>query len=40
MGLVTIDLNNFDEDNPANIVLVGRLAWCNGFEQCKACRKR
>ena len=43
MGLVTIDHNNinlnddnFDEDDPINIVFVRLIAWCNRFKQSKA----
>ena len=47
MNLVTVDLNNinlvndnFDKDDPTNIVLVTLIAWCNKLKQYKACKKR
>ena len=47
MCLVIIDLNNinfdddnFDEDDPINIVFVRDIAWCNRFKQHKTCKKK
>ena len=47
MGLNTMYLNdinhdndNFDDDDPEAIFLVRLMAWCNRYEQHKACRKR
>ena len=47
MGLVTtgldniaLDDDNFDEDDPPNIVLVRLIAWRNRFKQRKSCKKR
>ena len=47
MGLATIDLNNFnlDDDNydeydHKTIAFFRRIAWCNRFKQCKACKRR
>ena len=37
---IDFDDNNFDKDDPANIVPVRIIAWCDRFKQRKACRKR
>ena len=46
MGLVDVDLNNitlddddFDDDNPETLIYVRFRAWCNGFKQLKVCKK-
>ena len=45
MGLNTIDLNsinfdnnNFNDDDPETIIHVRFMAWCNRFQQRKACK--
>ena len=47
MGLVTIDLHNFnlDDDNYDGydhkaIAFFRRIAWCSRFKQSKACKRR
>ena len=32
--------DNFDEDDPENIVHVKLMAWCNGYKQRKTCKRK
>ena len=39
MGILNIDLNNINLDNPDTIIFVRLLAWHIKFEKCKALKK-
>ena len=36
---ISLDDDNFDDDDPETIIHVRLIAWCNRYEQRKACKK-